>query len=128
MKSIQQLASIPSLEVTATPAAILPSTIPTSLESAPATISNSPSLPPVVPEDVVDVHQTAVAAPPNPEILRFTKMLAFGVPLMAVEQKMRAEGYDPALLNDSKTVVTKVPPADHSSSDDALEESNSDED
>lgn len=106
------MASIPSLEATATPT-VLPSIIPTSIVEPPATVSNLPS----VPEDVVDVHhQTAVAPPPNPEILRFTKMLAFGVPLMAVEQKMRAEGYDPALLNNDTTsnkIVTKVL-SDHS--------------
>ena len=36
---------------------------------------------------------------PDPEINRFLKMLQFGVPLPAVQQKMRAEGHDPALLN-----------------------------
>lgn len=127
MKSVQQLASIPSLEATAAPV-VLPSIIPTSIETAPATLPNPPTVPPVAPQDVVDVRQTAVAPPPNPEILRFTKMLAFGVPLMAVEQKMRAEGYDPAMLNDSKTVITKVSPTDQPSSDETLEESNSEDD
>jgi len=48
------------------------------------------------------IHQeaAAVAAPSlPPEIQRFAKMLAVGVPLMAVEQKMRAEGYDPSILS-----------------------------
>ena len=47
---------------------------------------------------------------------------------MAVEQKMRAEGYDPSLLNSGKVNVTNKAPArrsNNSSSDD--EESNSDE-
>jgi hypothetical protein len=124
------LASVPALETTSIPA--IPPTVPaTSSESVPvaASVQIPPSaVPPVFPEDVSSVHQTAVA-PPNPEILRFVKMLAFGVPLMAVEQKMRAEGYDPSLLNSGKVDVTKAPPAPrstHSSSDDD-EESNSDD-
>lgn len=47
---------------------------------------------------------------------------------MAVEQKMRAEGYDPSLLKSAPADTAKVPtPArsNHSSSDN--EESNSDE-
>lgn len=34
----------------------------------------------------------------NPELIRFKKMLTFGVPKAAVQQKMRSEGYDPNLL------------------------------
>ncbi|EFX75800.1 hypothetical protein DAPPUDRAFT_306616 [Daphnia pulex] len=123
-----KLASVPALETTSIPA-IPPSVPAISSESVPvaASVQIPPSaVPPVFAEDVSSVHQTAVA-PPNPEILRFVKMLAFGVPLMAVEQKMRAEGYDPSLLNSGKVDVTKAPAprSTHSSSDD--EESNSDD-
>lgn len=124
----KQLASIPALETSSIPA--IPPPVPaTSLESVAASVPIPPSVvPSVFPEDVSDVHQTAVAPPSNPEILRFVKMLSFGVPLMAVEQKMRAEGYDPSLLNSGKVNVTNKAPApgsNNSSSDD--EESNSDE-
>ena len=113
------MASIPSSE---TIPVITPSVSAETTPAAPVTIP----IPPAVPEDVSGVHQTAAAPPSNPEILRFVKMLAVGVPLMAVEQKMRAEGYDPALLNSSKVPATSVPSrADHSSDE---EESNSDED
>lgn len=101
--------------------------MPTSGQETVPAVPNTPNPSPVVPEDVPDIHQTAVAPTSNPEILRFVKMLAVGVPLMAVEQKMRAEGYDPALLNSSsKVVATRIQPArtDHSSSD----EEESDED
>ncbi|XP_057381243.1 WASH complex subunit 3-like [Daphnia carinata] len=125
-----KLASIPSLESTAVPA--LPPLAPTTSSSSTPSSVIVPIPPPVpsgaVHENVSDVHQTAVVPPSNPEILRFVKMLAVGVPLMAVEQKMRAEGYDPSLLNSARTDAAKVPaPArsNHSSSDN--EESNSDE-
>ncbi|KAK4014484.1 hypothetical protein OUZ56_027007 [Daphnia magna] len=127
-----KLASIPSLESTAVPS--LPPLAPTTNIYTPSSTPSTviiPIPPPVssaVHENVSDVHQTAVAPSSNPEILRFVKMLSFGVPLMAVEQKMRAEGYDPSLLNSARTDAAKAPaPArsNHSSSDN--EESNSDE-
>ncbi|KAI9552805.1 hypothetical protein GHT06_020685 [Daphnia sinensis] len=125
-----KLGSIPSLESTTVPA--LPPLAPTTISSSSAPPTVVVPIPPPVPsavhEIVSDAHQTAVAPPSNPEILRFVKMLSFGVPLMAVEQKMRSEGYDPSLLNSARTDATRVPaPArsNHSSSDN--EESNSDE-
>lgn len=111
---------------------MIPPSIPaTAVESANVVVPNPPTVPSTVSVDVNDVHQTAVAPSLDPEILRFTRMLAVGVPLMAVEQKMRAEGYDPSLLNSKVTAATNripVPQVDHSSSDETLEESNSDED
>ena len=61
-------------------------------------------------------------APPDPEIVRFVKMLQVGVPLRAVEQKMRAEGFDPALLHRNPThpnqKSTAIQPEESSTSND----------
>lgn len=73
------------------------------METTAVTPSVAPSVPQPSPENPetnsVEAHQMEEEAPPNPEIARFVKMLQFGVPLRAVEQKMQAEGFDPALLN-----------------------------
>ena len=124
------MASIPALETTSIPA--IPTAEPTIslLESVPVTTSvpiPPSAVPSDFPENVSDIHQTAVAPSSNPEILRFVKMLAFGVPLMAVEQKMLAEGYDPSLLNSTKVNVTKAPAPRSKSSSSDDEELNSDE-
>lgn len=123
---IDQLASIPALESSIIPTIQLSSVL-NNEETSSTTVNNLPNPPsvPIVTANVGDVNQTALASPLNPEILRFTKMLAVGVPLMAVELKMRAEGYDPALL--SNNVPTAKPQqVDQSSSEEPLEESDSD--
>ena len=53
----------------------------------------------------------------NPLVDRFTKMLHVGVPLMAVEQKMRAEGLDPALLRQPPPAAASRASSDRSLSD-----------
>ena len=67
--------------------------------------------------------------PSNPEILRFVKMLAFGVPLMAVQQKMRAEGYDPSLLHSNSGTGSNKQQTTHdsSNSDDDFDSSSNNE-
>lgn len=83
----------------------------TAVQSLPVLASSQPgdkkqiTAPTLTLEDsgVPNTRQEAVETVSNPEILRFAKMLTFGVPLMAVEQKMRAEGYDPALLHSKGT-------------------------
>ena len=73
------------------------------METTAVTPSVAPSVPQPSPENPetnsVEAHQMEEEAPPNPEIARFVKMLQVGVPLKAVEQKMQAEGFDPALLD-----------------------------
>lgn len=81
-----KLSSIPNLEAPSLPSSEEPA--PQSTPADPEMISDSPA-----------VHQVEEESPPNPEIMRFVKMLHVGVPRMAVELKMRAEGFDPALLN-----------------------------
>lgn len=120
------MASIPSQEASAIPP--IPPSVPSIPESAAAPCENSPKPPPlpaVVLSSGADDHQTA-ATSSNPAIARFVKMLAVGVPLMAVEQKMRAEGYDPSLLSGHADGGGSR--GDHWSSDEAAVESNSDED
>lgn len=132
------MASIPSLE-------IVTSVTPTPVISyQPATVQ--PTLPVIVPssqpaveqqqilsaahDNVPNTQQEAVdSSPSNPEILRFVKMLAFGVPLMAVQQKMRAEGYDPALLHSNTNTASSNKPATHesSNSDDDFDSSSNNE-
>ena len=67
--------------------------------------------------------------PSNPEILRFVKMLAFGVPLMAVQQKMRTEGYDPSLLHSNSGTGSNKQQTTHdsSNSDDDFDSSSNNE-
>lgn len=99
------MASVPSLESTTIPVATTTSEIlgSTSLSnSQPSGPTIQQSLPELPETATPPIHQeaAAVAAPSlPPEIQRFAKMLAVGVPLMAVEQKMRAEGYDPSILS-----------------------------
>ncbi|CAG0925273.1 unnamed protein product [Notodromas monacha] len=54
-------------------------------------------------EDVQDqtrikAEESEVKPTVDPQLIKFHKMLQFGVPLMAVKQKMAAEGFDPNLL------------------------------
>lgn len=82
--------------------------------------------PPAAPPLPPPIQQEPAAAPANPDIQRFTRMLAVGVPLLAVEQKMRAEGYDPALLNSSN--LPSPPQANESSTSEETDRSTSDQD
>lgn len=75
--------------------------------------------------DLTVSHQKAAESTSHPEIARFTKMLAVGVPQLAVEQKMRAEGYDPALLSAYTTLSTNQT---SSSSDVTLQDTDNSED
>ena len=77
------------------------------LLSIPNVETAAPTVAPDIPQptlknlepDSTEPHQMEEEAPLDPEIARFVKMLQVGVPLKAVEQKMQAEGFDPALLD-----------------------------
>lgn len=59
----------------------------------------NPTQPDVSAEENSTVEQESPAVNQNPELLRFYKMIQFGVPVEAVKLKMKQEGFDPSLLD-----------------------------
>lgn len=71
-------------------------------EAASTAVTALPDLPSLTAELQTSEAEESAPSITDPAMAKFFKMLQVGVPLAAVEQKMRAEGFDPSLLKGSQ--------------------------
>ena len=102
------------IQLSSVPVEVVSLSVPSSSEPEPEI-----SVKPAVTSDAPVVRQVEEPVIIPPEILRFSKMLQVGVPLMAVEQKMRSEGLDPALLRSCQSNPVPSPIVKHVDTDDS---------
>ena len=100
MKNLEsKINSVPGLEdVTATEASVTPAS--QTSQTAPEVATAQAPLPQPIelsPEPEPEANQAPVSKDPRYE--KYFKMLAMGVPAVAVQNKMRMEGVDPSLLD-----------------------------
>ncbi|CAN7995441.1 unnamed protein product [Ixodes hexagonus] len=125
-----KLASIPGLENVKADFTSVPTSA--NQEQAPKAHEPSTTTIVVVQNNVTDVSETPAepaAAPQNtvskdPRFSKYFKMLSVGIPLGAVQIKMRSEGVDPDILNNPNAPapprgVSSPCPADDSNSEDS---------